>query len=95
MSDDARELAAALDRFTDRADRLLSNSNGGSATIHVNAGGVGLWVVITAFCVMLAINLVLWLWVSRIDRENSEYGHQLNAIYMMAPQLKEDSKDGN
>ena len=72
MSEDARELAAALDRFTDRADRLLSNSNGGSATIHVNAGGVGLWVAITCSAVgavTMLVALMLYVDLSRkVDR---------------------------
>lgn len=70
--------------------------SGGKAEIHVNAGGTALWVALTIAAVMLAVNVCLLiagvLWMGRFDREQSEFGHQLNAIYMMAPHLKPKEK---
>jgi hypothetical protein len=69
-----------------------ARATGGRAEMHFNAGPIGLWVAVAAAAVMLAVNLCLLvtgaLWLGRIDRENSEHGHQLNAIYMLAPHLK-------
>lgn len=57
--DDHRQLIEAIDRFSDRADRLLSNSNGGSATIHVNMGGWGIAIAVACalFCLLLVIDM--------------------------------------
>ena len=84
-----RDLSAAM---TDQRHVDSARATGGRAEMHFNAGPIGLWVAVTAAAVMLAVNLCLLvtgaLWLGRIDRENSEHGHQLNAIYMIAPHLK-------
>lgn len=84
------------------ADRLLSEllgRNNSRAEIHVNAGGMGVWVATTACCVMLAVNLVMVvMFLSTEARYTAEMKDQsskiskmqdyLNAIYAQAPQLK-------
>jgi hypothetical protein len=109
MSGNLESVLDAIQRNADTSARLLiaaeairkaqeapaAPASGGHATIQVNAGGAGLWAAVTACCVMLAVNIFLAFWLGRIDRENSEHGHQLNAIYMMAPHLKEKDKNGN
>jgi hypothetical protein len=59
------------------------------ATVNVNAGGVGVWLAMTACCVMLAVSILLALEVGHIRQQTREMQHQLNAIYVLAPQLKE------
>ena len=92
---------AVLRDFVDLIERHRdppppASTNGGSATIHVNAGGIGMWAMMTVAAVMIAVNVCLLvagtLWMGRQDREISEQGHQLNAIYMMAPHLKPEEK---
>lgn len=83
MSDD---LGALLEEA--RALRGSLASGNSAATITINAGGIGVWLAITGCFVMLVLNIALLVFFMRTDREVSEQGHQLNAIYMMAPHLK-------
>lgn len=52
------ELADALNRFSKKADELLSSGSRNSAKIEVNAGGAGVWLATTACLVMLAVAAV-------------------------------------
>ena len=84
-----QDLAKAV---TDQRHVESARASGGRAEIHFNAGGLALWLVVTIAGMMLVANLCILvggaLWLGRIDRENSEHGHQLNAIYILAPHLK-------
>ena len=73
---------------------MLLPKNASNAVITVNAGGVGVWIATTACVVMLAINLGLMFMLFSHDRKIERMQDHLNAIYMMAPQLKpnEESK---
>lgn len=83
---------SALERVRRDLDHLLPRGNN-SATITVNAGGVGVWIATSACCVMLAIALFLGLWVIDLSRKISALEQYVTAIYMMAPHLKpEESK---
>jgi len=82
MNDDA------LHELLQQARELNAKASGGNVNFSVNAGGVGVWVAVAACAFMLALNLGLAVLLVRQDREISEMGHQLNAIYMMAPHLK-------
>lgn len=73
------------------ADRLLSEllgRNNSRAEIHINAGGIGVWIATTCCCVMLAISILLGLAVINQSRKIDELNAYLTAIYMMAPSLK-------
>lgn len=59
------------------------------ANVNVNAGGIGVWIATTACCVMLAVSILLALELWQIRQQTREMQHQLNAIYMLAPHLKE------
>lgn len=84
-----QELAQAMSR---QQNVESARATGGRAEVSVNAGGMALWLAFTIAGMMAVANACLLvagaLWLGRIDRENSEHGHQLNAIYMIAPQLK-------
>lgn len=85
MRDEQGELVAALNRFSDKADALLRTGNNNNAKITVNAGGIGVWVSVTACLMMLAVNMmVIALFVTH-DRKISAMQDYLNAIYMQAP----------
>lgn len=62
MDPELTELAVALNRFSDRIDRLERVSS--TAQISVNAGGAGLWAAVTACLVMLALSIVLAVFVA-------------------------------
>lgn len=70
------------------ADPVPFNENTSAATVNINAGGIGVWLAVTGCLVMLAMNIALLAFFMRTDREVSEQGHQLNAIYILAPHLK-------
>lgn len=59
-----REAREAVERATHNRD-----GNQGVATIHVNAGGVGVWVAVTCCLIMLGITIVAGsisaIWLSR------------------------------
>ena len=83
-----RDMARAMDARNVESSR----ATGGRAEVTVNAGGMALWLAVTVAGMMAVANACLLvagaLWLGRIDRENSEHGHQINAIYMLAPHLK-------
>lgn len=99
---DRDDLAHALDRFSRKADELLNN-NRSAQTVTINAGGVGVWLCLTACVVMLSVALVAGVvgsqWLARefgrIDVTLSERKEEadrmqtyLSAIYAQAPHLK-------
>ena len=86
--DNQGELAEALNRFSRKADELLSAGNRNTAKIEVNAGGVGVWIATTACCVMVAVSLFMGLWVVDLSRKVERLGDYLQAIYAQAPHLK-------
>lgn len=77
----------ALERLARELGAILPKNNN-SATITVNAGGLGVWIATTCCAVMVAVSLLLALWVVDLSRKVSELDQYLNAIYMMAPHLK-------
>lgn len=55
LQGEQRALADALDRFSRKADEILKSSNSNRAEIHVNAGGMGVWIATTACLMMFSI----------------------------------------
>jgi hypothetical protein len=86
--DNQGELTEALNRFSKKADELLSSGNRNTAKIEVNAGGTGVWIATTACCVMVAVGLFMGLWVVDLSRKVERLGDYLQAIYAQAPHLK-------
>lgn len=76
------------DSTADRILHELLGRNNSRAEIHINAGGVGVWIATTCCCVMLAISILLGLAVINQSRKIDELNAYLTAIYMMAPNLK-------
>lgn len=63
---DQKELIEALQRFTDKADKVLSlNSGNTTSSIQVNAGGVGVWVCVCLCCMMLVSMGMGAAWMAR------------------------------
>lgn len=83
MSDD---LGALLEEA--RALRM-SMASGGKAEIHVNAGGVGLWVAVTCCVVSLMSTFLMALGLYWVAMESRDRGHQMNALYQSVPGLRE------
>ena len=81
--------AAAVDRVS-RVSQSIGQGplNAGSSVITVNAGGIGVWIAGTCCLVMLAVNLFLAAMLIDHSRKIDDLRDYLNAIYMMAPQLK-------
>lgn len=69
-------LTAELREFRSSLQTNRGNSN---AEIHVNAGGVGVWVATTACLVMLGAGLIGSLWVSReMTRIETQFSNMKN-----------------
>lgn len=86
MEDEIQRFERAVARFS---EALAASSNtGNQSTITLNAGGVGVWIAVSACAVMLAINLGLVVMLVSHDRKIDDMEHYINAIYMMAPSLK-------
>ena len=93
MADDARELADAAERFERASERLASalaaaGNSGNQSTITLNAGGTAVWIAVTACAMMLSVNIVLIVLLVNHDRKIDDMEHYINAIYMVAPQLR-------
>lgn len=74
----------------DPLDKPASNSS--ASTITVNAGGLGVYIAATCCAVMLAVNLFLIAIIVNHERKIDDLGDYIHAIYMVAPQLKPESK---
>jgi heme exporter protein D len=95
------ELARNADDLRGLLGRYAGTFNGGAsrAEIHINAGGVGVWIATTACLVMLGVLVIGALWMqrelTRVDAEliaireraQAQQGY-LNAIYRAAPNLQ-------
>lgn len=97
MADEMSRLLEVATRFEQASDRLaqaLSNTgnSGNQSTITLNAGGIGVWLAVSACGVMLAVNVCLAILLVNHDRKIDDLGHYVQAIYMMAPQLKPQEK---
>ena len=82
------EKMVRFERAVDRLAQALPSNSGNLSTINLNAGGVGVWIATTACAVMLAVNIVLVVILADHSRKIDDLNHYINAIYMMAPQLK-------
>lgn len=92
MADDMAKLVDVATRFEQASDRLaqalVAGNSGNQSTITLNAGGLGVWIAVSACAVMLAVNMVLVVLLVNHDRKIDDMEHYINAIYMMAPSLK-------
>jgi len=91
----------AIQRNADASARLLvaaetlrdlqntTAASGGKAEIHFNAGGVGLWVAVTACIVSLVSVGFLAAIVFWVSSRTVDQGHQMNALYQSTPGLRE------
>lgn len=88
-----------LQYLSGRVDELKREVAGNSATstIHVNAGGIGVWISATACVVTLSVVLVVGVMQmnrdAAQDKRLSDLDDYISAIYMMAPHLKPDEKE--
>lgn len=94
------ELKEQLDRLDFLGKRLISQlktadtstNTFGNATIVVQAGGffalILFFVVSVTLGITIAMSLSVYSRMSKIETKQDEQSQYLNAIYMMAPQLK-------
>lgn len=91
---DAADVVTRVHKTMDKIDRMAgvasTNTNGtqNNATWNVNAGGVGVWLCVTASAVMFSLTVVLGVLFIDLSRKYDRMQDHLSAIYMMAPQLK-------
>lgn len=81
-------LDTALNSFESERRRALGGNNYSASNIHINAGGIGIWICSTFCALCLMASLFTLYVVSEIKQNDRDQGNQLNAIYMMAPHLK-------
>lgn len=98
-------LSKELEKYEEVSEKLIRALNGkptlpgttNTAEVKINAGGVGLWLATTCCVVtfILFITMSVVGCVAYIHQENkmSRMQDYLNAIYMMAPQLKPKEKE--
>jgi hypothetical protein len=80
---------ARLERAVKALGEVMQPANSGNqSTVTINAGGVGVWIAVTAAAVMFAMNVALLVMLVNHDRKIDDMEHYVNAIYMLAPQLK-------
>lgn len=101
MMEQGKDLIQAIQALEKTVERI--NGNNSTATIQVNAGGVGVWVATTCAVVMLACLFVGGFWVMReFNRLDTELGDRkaenesmrsyLSVIYQQLPSLREHEK---
>lgn len=90
MEDELRRFEAAVDRLAAAMNQPANTGN--QSTITISAGGIGVWLAVSACAVMLAVNVALMVMLLNHDRKIDDLSHYLNAIYMVAPSLKPEDK---
>lgn len=89
MTNDVRELADALHRFSDKLDNMeRANATTNTASARVDNGALGIWICATACLVMLACSIFMAVLLVDHSRRLSDLDAYLSAIYMQAPHLK-------
>lgn len=73
-------------------DLLVPRNNSSNVTFSISAGGVGVWVAVTACITMLAMNVGLGVMYVDLSRKYDRTQDYLNTIYVWAPHLKEKPK---
>ena len=86
MDDEIQRFERAVARFSEAL--TAAGNSGNQSTITLNAGGVGVWIAVSACAVMLAVNVMLVAVIVSHDRKIDDLRHYLNAVYQAAPQLK-------
>lgn len=89
---DFAAVAEEMRALTRTVAAALSDSrthSGGRAEIHVNAGGLGLWVAVTCCALMLAALIPMALGLYWVAMDSRDRGHQMNALYQSVPGLRE------
>ena len=98
MDAEVAAVMKAAERFERASERLATalsapGNTGNQSTITLNAGGVGVWIAVTACAVMLAMNIILVAIIVSHERKIDDLGDYIHAIYMVAPSRKpEESK---
>lgn len=89
--------AAEIERTLEKADELvselkafrnLSPESGNVTQFTVQAGGIGVWLCVSACAVMFVLTVVVGMLFLDLSRKYDRMQDHLSAIYMMAPQLK-------
>lgn len=84
----------ALDKVASEVEGLRDDfrqgANSNASSININAGGIGVWISVTACAVMLGVGIFGAVIIVDQQRKISDLQHYLNAIYLQAPQLKPD-----
>lgn len=64
-------------------------ASGGRVEMHINGGGVALWLSVTVCAIMMVTTLFLCLVVFWFALRTNDQGHQMNALYQSVPGLRE------
>lgn len=92
---DAADVVTRVHKTMDKIDRMAgvasTNTNGtqNNATWNVNAGGVGVWLCVTACAVMFALTVVLGVLFIDLSRKYDRMQDYYNIILQHAPELKD------
>lgn len=90
MSSRETEVAEAIEGLSQMLREARSTN---SATISVQAGGVGVWIATCCCSMMLGVGLVVGSLYLDQQRQIGELRAYLAAIYMQAPYLKPKDAD--
>jgi len=85
---DADRIIEAFQGLERSLDRLHSVDRSHRQEIHINAGGVGVWIATTCCVVMISLGLIGAILYVNQSRKVDQMQDYLNAIYMQAPYLK-------
>lgn len=84
--EEARALRAAIESLARKIDEAPAKVN--TATVSINAGGIGIWIASTCAAVSMTMCLAMGGVILNQQRDIGELRQYLAAIYMQAPHLK-------
>lgn len=88
-----REIEKLTKLVEDTTKELRKAALSNSASITINAGGIGVWIATICCSVMLGMAVVLALSMKDQQRQIDDLGHYLQAIYAQAPSLRPEETD--
>jgi hypothetical protein len=81
-----------IDRFADIAKRLGIGNGTSIVKVELGGGGAALWISCTAAVLACFAAILMAIALLYVALQQANHGHQLNAIYRVAPSLEQQVK---
>jgi hypothetical protein len=89
---DGHEEQSLIDRVTSIARRVGIGNGTSIVKVELAGGGAGIWIACTAAVLACFAAILMAIALLYVALQQANHGHQLNAIYRVAPTLEQQVK---